>query len=309
MGENQTDMTYDHALQPWWNAFNVYHNIMLSTIDVFVIVGNIFTLITLARYKELQYQRNLLIASLSLSDLSVGVCGLVAAVIDVIRNNRLAHMWNRGIYLSAISIVISFCHVICIAVDRFIAVIKPLHYPSLVTKRTVSVMLIASWMIPIVSLVPLYEYTIAHGNQEDAIYLQAKVTVIYSMMAVAVIWPLYGNILITTRQQVRKIQTFVGQFNRAQSNSAEPPKIKQKGTRMVLTLTVTAYLLNYLPYIVAQCSIWLGFSLETSNPIVYRVATECILANSGVNLIIYAVFASVLRKAYKNMFCCCLNSQ
>ena len=102
MGENQTDMTYDHALQPWWNGFNVCHNIMLSTIDVFVIVGNIVTLITLARYKELQYQRNLLIASLSLSDLSVGICGLVAAVIDVIRNNRLAHMWNRGIYLSAI---------------------------------------------------------------------------------------------------------------------------------------------------------------------------------------------------------------
>ena len=229
METNETKAEYDLYQGPLGNVLDIYHIIVLILIQGFLLVGNIITLVALKRYRELHHQKNMLIASLSVADLAVGLCGLTSAGIDFAQRTGADYFWNRT-YIVSLCIMISFCHVICIALDRFIAVVKPLHYPSLMTKRTIYLMIMASWMIPIISIIPLYEYTAAHGNLDDIDMLSAKVTVIFSSIVIGVIWPLYGKIIFETRSQVRKIRAFTEKFNnRSQDNSSQTARIKHKG--------------------------------------------------------------------------------
>ena len=106
-----------------WNVFYVYHTMVSTIIEVILLGGNLVTLVALARYRELQYQRNMLIASLSVSDLVVGLSGLTMMVLDNVSQLGPGDHWNRGLYLTGVGVFISFSHVICIALDRFVAVV------------------------------------------------------------------------------------------------------------------------------------------------------------------------------------------
>ena len=258
---NETKAEYGLYPGPLGNVLDIYHIIVLILIEGFLLVGNIITLVALKRYRELHHQKNMFIASLSVVDLAVGLCGLTSAGIDIAQRTGADYFWNRT-YIVSLCIMISFCHVICIALDRFIAcaVVKPLHYPSLMTKRTIYLMIMASWMIPIALIMPLYEYTAAHGNINDIEILYSKVKVIFYIIVIGVIWPLYGKVLFETRLQVRKIRAFAESFNNgSQSNASPTPRIKHKGTRMVLALLMTSYFLN-CPYFIVQCLTWAGSS-------------------------------------------------
>ena len=305
METNATKAEYDLYQGPLGNVLDIYHIIVLILIEGFLLVGNIITLVVLKRYRELHHQKNMFIASLSVADLAVGLCGLTSAGIDIAQRTGADYFWNRT-YVVSLCIMISFCHVICIALDRFIAVVKPLHYPSLMTKRTIYLMIMASWIFPIISMIPLYEYTAAHGNIDDIEIVYSKVTVIFCFIVIGVIWPLYGKVLFETRSQVRKIRAFAESFNNgSQSNASPTPRIKHKGTRMVLALLMTSYFLN-CPYFIVQCLTWAGLSKKPAVIILRIFAAECMLANSAVNIVIYAAFSRDFRNAYRDMLCFCV---
>ena len=305
MEANETKTEYGLYPGPLGNVLDIYHIIVLILIEGFLPVGNIITLVALKRYRELHHQKNMFIASLSVADLAVGLCGLTVAGIDIAQRTGADNFWNRT-YIISLCIMISFCHVICIALDRFIAVVKPLHYPSLMTKRTIYLMIMASWIFPIISMIPLYEYTAARGNIDDFDIFHSKVTVMFYLSVIGVMWPLYGKVIFETRSQVRKIRAFADSFdNGSQSNASPTPRIKHKGTRMVLALLMTSYFLSS-PYFIVQCLTWAGSSKTPAVIILKIFATECMLANSAVNIVIYAAFSRDFRNAYRDMLCSCV---
>ena len=218
MADNQTT-NGSESIKWVWLLF--YDALIIGIIELVLLIGNVVTLVAIPRYRSPRCQKNMLIGSLSVADLFVGICGMVAIAIDVISTGE--GRYNRAAYLTGVFLIVSFCNVSCIALDRFIAIVKPLHYPSLVTKRAVCLMIITSWVVPIVSLVSLYEYTIAHGSLVDMTNVQAKVsvkvsvtnaqakvsvicTVIFNMVTL----PVYCKIIIEARAQVRKIRAVVG---------------------------------------------------------------------------------------------------
>ena len=314
MADNQTTNGSESIKWIW---LSVYDAIIIGIIELVLMIGNAITLVAIARYRSLRCQKNMLIGSLSVADLLVGICIQVTIAIDSI--STAEGRYNRAAYLTGVFLIVSFCNVLCIALDRFIAIVKPLHYPSIVTKRTVCLMIIIAWVVPIVSLVSLYEYTIAHGSLVDMTNIQAKVSVKVSVTNVqakvsvictvifnTVTLPIYCKIIIETRAQVRKIRSVLGNVHNAiqTHNDETSHTITHKGTRMVLILAITEKLLT-LPNVVVQCVRLAGLPLNPAMSIVEIFATECILANSAVNIIIYAVFASDFRKTYKDMLCRC----
>ena len=306
METNKTSVGLDYSFGPVLEGVLLYHVCVLILIEGFLLVGNVINLVTLSRYRELQSNKNMLIASLSVSDLIVGACSLTGGIIDMAEKRSGVRLsWHRT-YATSIGVHVSFFHVICIALDRFIAVVRPLNYDTLVTRRTVCVMLMASWMIPIVSLIPLYEYTVARGGQNDMDALQAKVTVIFCVIVICVICPLYGKVLAESRSQVRKIRAVAEGFNnRTREINKGTHKITHRGTRMILVLILTACSLN-APYVAAQCIAWIGYAKGPAFIILMLIAKECALANSAVNIVIYAVFSREFRNAYRDMLCRCI---
>ena len=79
---------------------DIYHIIVLILIEGFLPVGNIITLVALKRYRELHHQKNMFIASLSVADLAVGLCGLTVAGIDIAQRTGADNFWNRTYIIS-----------------------------------------------------------------------------------------------------------------------------------------------------------------------------------------------------------------
>ncbi|CAL1535542.1 unnamed protein product [Lymnaea stagnalis] len=96
-------------------------------------------------------------SSMAVSDSILGALVMPLSVVPIIQNGQ----WNLGndmcsAYFALTHIVCSVnaCHILCMAVDKYIAVCRPLQY-RLMKKLTAQVMICASWIFPIsVTLLP-----------------------------------------------------------------------------------------------------------------------------------------------------------
>ena len=108
-----------------------------------------------------------------------------------------------------VAFFISFFHVIIIAADRFIAITVPLRYFTIVTKRSIIVIIAIAWLVPALVLIPLYQVTSLQGQMPNGRYYvhltQQVVNIITSILLIGTIVVLYGKILKETKSHVRRI--------------------------------------------------------------------------------------------------------
>ena len=186
-----------------WRTFNVYWEVFNYVIISLIIVGNVLTLITLVRCRHLHVQRNWLIGSLCLADIMVAVTCTVTMLLTG------SAVWDLRVTAMNVAFFISFFHVIIIAADRFIAITVPLRYFTIVTKRSIIVMIAIAWLVPALVLTTLYEVASLQGQMPNGRYYvnlaHQAVNIIMSILLIGTIVVLYGKILKETRSHVRRI--------------------------------------------------------------------------------------------------------
>ena len=97
-------------------------------------------------------------------------------------------------------------------------------------------------------------------------------------------------------------QVAPGARNQITSNQGAPQASK-KGTRLILTLVITMSTLN-APYIIVSYFLLFGNLTPETSYYFSAIAFQFLLANSAVNILVYAVFSCSFRKAYKELLCC-----
>ena len=186
-----------------WRTFNVYREVYNYVIISLIIVGNLLTLIALVRCRHLHVQRNWLIGSLCLADIMVAV----TCAVTMFLTGR--DVWDLRVTAMNVAFFISFFHVLIIAADRFIAITVPLRYFTIVTKRSIIVMIAIAWLVPALVLIPVYEVTSLQGQMTNGRYYvnlaHRVVNIIMSILLIGTIVVLYGKILKETRSHVRRI--------------------------------------------------------------------------------------------------------
>ena len=80
------------------------------------------------------------------------------------------------------------------------------------------------------------------------------------------------------------------------------PQASKKGTRLILTLVITMSTLN-APYIIVSYLLLFGNLVPETSYYFSAIAFQFLLANSAVNILVYAVFSCSFRKAYKELMC------
>jgi small-conductance mechanosensitive channel len=200
---------------------------------------------------------------------------------------------------------------VCIGINRSIAIVLPLRYSTLVTKRTVILMVVLVWMIPVVLMVPLQVYAVGRGYLPNGIlfldWTLAISSIIWILLLCLSLAILYGKIIQESRAQAQKVQAW--QQNKSVRSTAGPngnesrSDRNKKSTKLVLIILSVAMVLN-TPYLMYSILLLYGVAYGTPMITLVLVAQQCYLANSGINIFIYALFVSDFRKAYKAMFCC-----
>ena len=290
---------------------NIFVIVLMALTGVLIVVLNPLCLIALHRASGIQETTKTFMASLTLSDLCGGIFYVASQLIYHITNewflgDFLCILWGATI---SIFMTLSSISLFLLSVDRFIAVIYPLRYPTLMTPKRSKLITILLWAATF-TLYSIIHATFSESNvsrRSTSIceYGACKFCFIIYISAMAVpltaILLLYMHILRVARRQARCIAA-QGQINNPPGGQEAPQPISTKSTTTVFIIT-GALIICWTPTIVTLFLVSRG-SLS-SDHIVNIIAEIMYLTNGWLNVVIYYWRNKQLRQALHGLVSSC----
>ncbi|XP_034546244.1 trace amine-associated receptor 4-like [Notolabrus celidotus] len=307
---------------------------LLLPIPIFAIIGNVFIMAAFALFQCLRTPTNAFIVSLAVADFLVAVLVMPFSLV------RSVDRWHFGLcfcqahlFLDMTFCTTSIFNLTCVALDRYIAVCDPLHYPVRMSFRRVGAMLLLCWVLPLVFsalCVSLGMYTqSARTVVTNSTLLETQTCLAtfqlpyaFATSAISFFIPLgfmlfaYGKILKAAQRQARWIHAIdhhTGQLQMNQTSMRTDPSrqvqahvercsLKKKEWRAVKTLGLImgVILFCWLPFFCVNIIHPLkGYSLS---PLLLEASMWLGYANSSLNPFLYGLFNKNYGHVFAAMF-------
>ncbi|XP_035532556.1 trace amine-associated receptor 4-like [Morone saxatilis] len=191
--------------------------ILLFFISVLTAALNLLVIISISHFRQLHSPTNLLLLSLAVSDFFVG---LLVLPIEVLMTGTC---WVLGdlicalyFFLPVTLISASVGSMVLISIDRYVAVCDPLHYPTRVTEKLVTVSLCLCWICSVLySVFMLYDHLKQPGRYNSC-YGECVVSVagdvdlvVAFIIPITVIVVLYMRVFVVAVSQARAMRSHV----------------------------------------------------------------------------------------------------
>uniref|UniRef100_A0A673U5K2 G-protein coupled receptors family 1 profile domain-containing protein n=1 Tax=Suricata suricatta TaxID=37032 RepID=A0A673U5K2_SURSU len=269
------------------------------------VFGNLLVVTSILHFKQLHSPTNFLIASLACADFLVGVTVMPFSMVRSVES-----CWYFGPSFCTFHTCcdVAFCysslfHLCFISIDRYIAVTDPLLYPTKFTVSVSGICIGLSWILPLVYSGAVF-FTGAHddGLEELVSALSCVggcrpvinqfwilIDLLLFFIPTFVMIILYSNIFLVAQKQAIKIANIGGK--------AEASGKRERKAAKTLGITVIAFLISWLPYMIDALIDVLGEFMTPSY--VYEILCWFAYYNSAVNPLIYALFYPWFRRAIK----------
>ncbi|XP_068697821.1 melanocortin receptor 4-like [Montipora foliosa] len=251
-------------------------------------IGNVLVLYAVWKKPTLRSPSILLLCGLASTDLAVGLIAqplfIGRSLINLYsRSERLKLTFERGFKTIAFSLCgVSICIIAGTSLDRLIAILKPLQYPSIVTVRRVTCIFLAIWAICVVAgTIQIREERILLPLISSWIFIGFCVTV-----------TCHATIFKFVRRHRIEIQNQARAFEGADTTASMASRQKSAFSSfiffIVLAICYFPYLLVYIIYL----------SRDIRNGILGRsLATTVTFMNSALNPFLYGWRVPQLRNA------------
>ena len=121
------------------------------------VLGNLFILISLTRFRRLRSRMHVLIGNLALADLLVGTTVLPVDIFISINRRQVASdvCMVRSFFMTT-SVMASVLNMTIISLERYIAIVHPLHYRHSLTKFRLCLISLGAWALAVMlGLLPI----------------------------------------------------------------------------------------------------------------------------------------------------------
>ncbi|XP_052859782.1 octopamine receptor Oamb-like [Anopheles cruzii] len=153
---NETECANLLASVQWTNPTNLVSLAVLAFINVLVIVGNCLVIAAVLCSHKLRSVTNFFIVSLAVADLLVGLAVLpFSATWEVFKVWIFGDVWCRiWLAVDVWMCTASILNLCAISLDRYVAVTRPVTYPSIMSTRRAKSLIAGLWVLSFVICFP-----------------------------------------------------------------------------------------------------------------------------------------------------------
>lgn len=149
---------------------NVTLFVILGIFSCLIVSNNIFVIIVISSSKKLHTVTGYLMISLAFADLGVGITTQIPLIYPIFSTHIPRPACTAVGFLTSVSMVVSVYTLTLLSLDRFVAIVKPLHYPTIVTNHRCSIAILVSWVASVIMWVfPLGGFGSYKFNPEEAV--------------------------------------------------------------------------------------------------------------------------------------------
>ena len=266
---------------------NVYRKIDLAA-GILIAILNIVEIAMIGKIRLKKRIYEIILLSLSVSDCMFGLSNVVVSSIYLSNTNSYGELLETAYISYAFFILTSIFHLIYIAVDRVMIVLKPLQYKSIFTSKRQKIGIAILWILAFVigvTTYTAYELTemepavsdtqnqpVSQNNFQKDIQLVLSIVIVVLDFSMVVS---YGIIIYRMSYKKRKKLT--------------PKSAKHERLPILCVLIAAVFVLFTMPYAITRVSFgsvpfWANFIL---------------LLNSGMNSLVY-FFRQKIEKHHKH---------
>ena len=263
--------------------------------SLLAVVGNGLVIYLILAHRRLRTMQNKFVLSLAIADFCVGICYYPGHAICHFLLTSCNEMIRDDI--AVLMIYSSVSNLCAMAFDRYIAILRPLQYITLMTTKRAKILTVVAWMIPLtVYFIPSVCASL------DLFRLNFKISVIiwttiFEFIPCTVLLLATIHAVITSRKHYRRDALLSSQIRYNQPNqkyARSDPSIK------VIATVVAIFLICY--GVEVYSSFCYFTSLCVMNKNLYNVVRFLVIINSAANPFTYALFKRDVRKELYNIF-------
>ena len=273
-----------------------------SIASTIAIIGNTAVIYIIVTRKTLRTSANVFICSLAVSDLGVGISSFFpgAYFINYYISND-GPLQETFDFVSSIFYTASVLNLCMMTIDRYIAILFPYKYMSVMSRLCVAFLVTLCWSVPLLtSLIPL-TWIASDEKQRNAAnsVFYPTISLLFVITCYLILMPATLHVYLITRKHYKRIHEVNMQlkFNHGYQASFRSTDISSS---KLLMIAAVVFIFCYSTQLLQEiCDLRSTCSLN-SNVIMFLL-----LLNSAVNPFVYAVHKRDVRKELKCLFKTC----
>lgn len=283
-------------LEFFWGPVPTYFWVISAVNGVFTLVCNgLVIFIILKRDRLFRNPTNWLLLSLALSDLTVGIIMIPSLFICYFSSIPCNWSVNKKVY--DLFLYVSVTNLCFLTMDRYIAVVFPLRYTLLVSRRSTIKLLITAWLLPLFACIAPYVVNvlpISENQKEEAAKVLVAIKLgIFELLPCFIMFLAYMHIFQISKRHARHISS-INKSIRRERSSTNQAKWHAKSTIRVFCVVVPLFVVCWTMASWREiCSVFRVCSVPATAVHVSRLLLK---GHSMIDPIVYALHKKDIRK-------------